>query len=713
MMIKRSIALLTLVACLGFVPTYATSNPAEPLKPTTEHAVSTVLITKFIDQYHYKKTLLNDEQSAAILKEYIEALDPSRSFFTREDIQNFNQYKNALDDAILDGDLEPAFAIFHRFQQRRIERAKYALQRLEQEFDFTINETYMFDRSEAPWAKDQTELDELWRKRVKNDVLTLQLANKTDEELKKTLRKRYERLISISEQFKAEDIYELFTNAYLRTIEPHTAYFSPRTSENFKINMSLSLEGIGAALQSIDEYTVVQRIITGGPADLGGQLHADDRIVGVGQGEEDEIEDVVGWRLGDVVDLIRGPKDSIVRLEILPKESGLDGPTKLITITRNKIKLEEQQAKKSIIEIPDGDSNHRIGVVTIPTFYMDFDAYSRGDKDFRSTTRDTKVLIDELVAEGVSGIIIDLRNNGGGSLPEAVSLTGLFIESGPIVQIRNNRGEVTSNNDDDKSIAYNGPLAVLVNRYSASASEIFAGAIQDYGRGTVIGEPTFGKGTVQSVVDLNRFVRESQSKLGQLKLTMAQFFRVNGDSTQHRGVIPDFIFPTADVSDDQGERSLENALPWANIKAANFKYYDETEISLTSIEIAHQQRVQADSGFELLLAQAEVRREALDKTTVTLLKKQRKLEREAQELEQREHLNRFRVSLGFDPLKEEETTNTDMDETSKEESDQVKDEIQKIELKEAAAILVDLIQQPHGEQDILTHQSSTQASHKL
>jgi len=708
-MIKRSITLISLLIAFGVGNVLAT--PHEQLKPLPKHSLSTVLITKFIEQYHYKKTPLNDAQSGQILDEYIKTLDPNRSIFTQHDINQFDRFKTVLDDSLRKGDLEPAFIIFRQFNERRIERAKFALQRLDQGFDFSIKESYTFDRTEAQWPKDKKALDDIWRKRVKNDYLTLLLAKKEEKELKKTLRKRYERLITRSDQFKAEDAYEFFINAYLRNLEPHTAYFSPRTSENFNINMSLSLEGIGAVLQTIDEHTVVKKVIPGGPADMSGLLHAEDRIVGVGQGTEGDVVDVIGWRLDDVVDRIRGPKDSIVQLHVLPKDSGLDGPDKYITIVRNKIKLEEQQAQKSIIEIPDGDKSKRVGVIEIPTFYMDFAASARGDDDYSSTTRDTKKLIDELRAENVDGIVVDLRSNGGGSLVEAVSLTGLFIKSGPVVQIRESSGEVQLNEDDDESVAYSGPLAVLVDRHSASASEIFAGAIQDYGRGTIIGEPTFGKGTVQTIVDLNRYARGSDVTLGKLKMTMAQFFRVNGDSTQHRGVVPDIVFPTAVESDDQGERSLENALPWARIAAAGFTPNNRTPFNIDIVKQNHKSRVESDSGFKFLLAQAEVRKEVLDKKEISLLMSERKKEREMREEARHERLNTFRVSRGIEPVSLEEDIVDDED-RDEAKSENLNDELQQIELREAAAILVDLIKVP-GKGKLSQNTMSKAVSNKL
>lgn len=702
----RAISLVVLLAFLTSGVSFATATNS--LQPLPEHSFSAQIITQLIERFHYKKTRLDNEQSEEILEQYLKSLDPNRSFFTQEDIDSFGRYATTLDDALARGDLEPTFAIFRIYQQRRMERAKFALDHLKLPFNFDKNETYRFDRSEAPWAHNQEALDEIWRKRVKNDVLALLLTNKTDKESRKILSKRYERIITRSNQFKPEDAYEVFINTYLSTVGPHTGYFSPRSSENFNINMSLSLEGIGAALQTVDEHTVVQRIITGGPADLDGRLKTKDKIVSVAQGHDGEFEDVVGWRIDDVVSLIRGPKDSVVRLQVLPKESGVDGPSKIITIMRNKVKLEEQQAKKKIIEIPSGTIKKRIGVITIPTFYMDFQAHSRGEEDYRSTTRDTRRLVDELIEEKVDGIIVDLRDNGGGSLSEAVSLTGLFIKDGPVVQIRGNDGKTKSNNDTDPGIVYTGPLAVLVNRFSASASEIFAGAIQDYGRGTIVGEPTFGKGTVQSVIDLNRYTQGNDVTLGRLKLTVAQFFRVNGDSTQHRGVIPDIVFPTAEDNANHGERALKNALAWASIKASDYKPFNRPIETIDDIKARHEQRIKSDSGFKYLLAQAEVRRSASDKKEVSLLRKNRKLEREALETEQNELLNRFRLSRGMKSV--HKTSLIDNKDNDNEADDDITEEIELIEVRETASILVDLIAK---RAERFTQQVDRQALNKL
>ena len=686
-MMIRSITLATLLTCAA-LPFSAFSAP---LTPAPEHSFSAVLVAKFITQFHYKKNKLDDAQSKAILDEYIDSLDPNRNIFTSKDIEKFNLYSVTLDDAIREGNLTPAFSIYRKFNQRRVERANFALERLRQAFDFTIDEQYLFDRREAAWPEDKNALNEIWRKRVKNDIITLSLSNKSDEEIQKTLRKRYERIKTRTKQIKPEDVYEAFINAYLVSIEPHTAYFSPRTSENFNINMRLSLEGIGAVLQTVGDYTVVKKTIPGGPAEMSGQFHSEDRISSVGQGHDGEMEDVVGWRIDDVVALIRGPKNTVVRLQLLPKGSE-DSPGKIVTITRDKIKLEEQHAKKSIIEIPNGDSTSRIGVITIPTFYMDFDGARRGDKDYVSTTRDTRKLLKELEAEKIDGLVIDLADNGGGSLPEAISLTGLFIESGPVVQVRDSENKLDINEDTDNGIAYKGPVAVLVNRYSASASEIFAGAMQDYGRATIVGETTYGKGTVQQVVDLNRHAPRNSATLGQLKLTMAQFYRVNGDSTQNRGVIPDIKFPTAESSAELGESALDNALPWARIKAANYKPYGLIRDDLTPIQTRHLARTEIDKGFQYLQAQAEARKEALAKKSVSLLKATRKDEREKQRLESLTRINNFRVSIGLAPNEMSDLENDS--EVASAEDEKFLDEVRNVRVKEAAAILADLISQP-------------------
>lgn len=663
--------------------------PASALEPESKHIRASELITHILTTYHYKKTELDDNLSALIYEHYLENLDQNKAYFLKTDIDEFDHYKYEIDNAIIKSDLEPAFEIFKRYRKRVDERIKFALNTINSDFDFAIDETYRFDRREDDWFANKAELDKLWHKRVKNDVLNLKLTKKEPDEIKKTLSDRYNRILSSTLQLNSNDVFQSFINAYTTSIEPHTAYFSPRTSENFDISMRLSLEGIGAVLRGDNDYTQVVKIIKGGPADLSNELKADDRIVGVGQDKDGKIVDVIGWRLDDVVDLIRGPKDSIIRIEVLPKDIGAEGTSKIVTMTRDKIKLEEQDASSSIIDVPDTDT--RIGVINLPTFYIDFAAQAEGKKDYKSTSRDVRKLINSMVKENISGLIIDLRSNGGGSLSEALELTGLFIDRGPVVQTKDASGRVDINYDPEPGISYPGPLAVLVDRNSASASEIFAGAIQDYRRGIIIGEPTFGKGTVQNVIDLNRFIKESNEDHGRLKTTIAQFFRVSGGSNQHKGVVPDIIFPTAEDSSDQGERAYKNALPWDQVKPA--RYYP-TSAPIDRFEIAkveHEKRIKQNKLFQLLMDDLNVKREASDKKEISLLESKRKTEREKLLTAKKDIQNAMRVEKGLPPLDDTEEELEASDEES-EEDDPID-----ILLNETAEILNDLISPPKEE----------------
>ncbi|MEJ2394759.1 MAG: carboxy terminal-processing peptidase [Candidatus Thiodiazotropha sp.] len=654
------------------------------LHPTEEQQQTAHVIVRVIDKYHYKDVVLDDAMSKEILSRYFDALDPNRSFFLANDIRRFAIYESKLDDYLSNSRIEPAFEIFRTYRQRVGEAIAHAQETLEGNFDFSIDESYQFEREDAPWPQTRTELNDLWRKRVKNDFLNLKLTDKSDEEIRKTLSARYARLESRVQQFDANDVFQTFINAYTLSLEPHTSYMSPSTSENFDISMSLSLEGIGAVLKDEDGYTVVQKTVIGGPAELSHLLHAGDRIIGVGQGLEGEIVDIVGWRLQDVVEQIRGPKGSVVRLDIISKGDKNEADPETITLVRNKIKLEEQAAKSYVIEGLKGMDKRKIGVIEVPTFYRDFAAESRGDEDFRSTTRDVRNLLKDLNKQGVDGIVIDLRENGGGSLSEATELTGLFIKTGPVVQIKDAFGKVEVERDPDADIAYSGPMAVLVDRNSASASEIFAGAIQDYKRGIIIGEPTFGKGTVQTLVDLGRFVPGRKKDLGRLRLTMAQFFRINGGSTQHRGVVPDILFPTATFSDDYGERSLDNALPWAQIEPADYEISGQGAVP--RLMESHLSRISHDPGFEMLVDR-EKRFEDLDeRSEVSLLESTRRAEWEKREKERLLHKNRFRLSQGLDAIKLESDQKIDEEEGSEES-----EATHRIELNEAARILVDSI----------------------
>lgn len=643
----------------------------DSLSPTPEHRQATAGILQLMQRYHYKRVPVGDELSEQIFDRFLESLDPQRSFLLASDIEEFDKHRRKFDDALRNARLKPVFEIFKRFRTRVEERAIFARNLLKRDFDFTIDENYTFNREDAQWVQSQPLMDELWRKRVKNDVLNIRLAEEADDDFVKTLEERYNRMARRVSQLTANDVFQFFVNSYTLSVEPHTSYFSPRSSENFRINMSLSLEGIGAALQTENEYTVVQRVIAGGPAALSELVSVDDRIVGVGDGEKGEIVDVVSWPLLDVVDLIRGPKGSTVRLKILPGAAPEGSPPKVITLVRDKIKLEEQAAKSSIVEVPNVDETRRFGVIDLPTFYLDSAGLAQGLPDYRSTTRDVRRLLGELTTTdgGVDGVIIDLRGNGGGSLLEATQLTGLFIESGPIVQIKDATGKVKAEEDNDPAIVYSGPLAVLVDRGSASASEIFAAAIQDYGRGVVVGEPTFGKGTVQSVVPLDR-----DGALGQLKVTIAQFFRVNGEGTQHRGVVPDVLFPTAMDSDAQGERGLDNALPWAEVAVANFDAWTERKANYSHVQFRHESRYRTNESFKLLIEELEAQRTARAQQHVSLVesvRKQENLERRAGRQE-REEL--YRKAFGA---------------SSSDDNDG--DTIPDIILEEAANVLSDII----------------------
>jgi len=686
MKLRKGLFLFLLLAMS--LPAWAivTEVSTDELYPHRSHRQSTVVITDVISKYHYRDIDLDDALSSQMLERYLDTLDPNRSFFMREDIDLFSVYENELDDALKQAQLDPAFKIFRIYRKRVNQQVELALQLLDEKFDFTKDEEYRFDRSKAPWTSGQDELDILWRKRVKNDVLNLRMADKDDKAIRKTLRERYAGIVRRTNQLNADDVFQLFINAYTLSLEPHTSYMSPSLSENFDISMRLSLEGIGAVLSVKNEHTVVQSVVPGGPADLNGQIKAGDRITGVAQGDKETI-DVVGWRLQDVVEQIRGPKGSVVRLQVLPKDATMGDPSKTVTIVRNKIKLEEQAAKKNIIEGLEGMEKRRIGVIDIPTFYRDFQAYSRGDKDFRSTTRDVRKLLAELSSEGVDGVVIDLRQNGGGSLTEATELTGLFIASGPVVQVKDTLGKVEIESDPDPKIAYSGPLAVLVNRNSASASEIFAGAIQDYGRGIIIGEPTFGKGTVQTLIDLDRLVTAGTEELGRLRLTMAQFFRVSGGSTQFRGVVPDIIFPTASNAQEHGERSLQNALPWAQIEAASFKA--ENVADPTYLKERHLKRIKSDAGFRMLQEEEALIRAVSEQHTVTLLEKQRREKWNERDEKIRENRNRYRISKGLKPLAKMDHGDDKADAASDHKDDE--EGIEQIMVNEAAHILADFI----------------------
>ncbi|MFA8342749.1 MAG: carboxy terminal-processing peptidase [Rhodothermaceae bacterium] len=596
--------------------------------PTEDLPTVGVLITKILDNHHFRENNINDSLSSVIFDNFIKALDNNKMYFLENDIAEFENFRFQLDNDLFKGNLEAPYEIFNIYKKRLTNRIEKIKDVLAHDFDFTKKEFFIPNRKEETWPKTMAELDEVWRKRLKNEALNLKLAKKETEKIKDILNKRYQSYHKIILQYRAEDVFQLFVNSFGLAIDPHTSYMSAKTSEDFKIDMSKSLEGIGATLRYKDDYTTVVSVVPGGPAFKSGQIKADDKIVSVGQGEDGEMVDVIGWRTDDTVLLIRGKKGTKVRLELLPGDSTPDMPTKTVLLVRDKVKLEEQKAQKEIIEIEENGKISRIGVIKVPSFYADFEARARGDKDYTSTTRDVKRLLNELKADKVDGVLVDMRNNGGGALTEAIELTGLFIKDGPVVQVKNSNRIVEVGQDPDPEIVYGGPLAVLVNKYSASATEIFSGAIQDYERGIVIGNTTHGKGTVQSLIDLRRFIRNPKHKPGQIKLTIAKYYRITGSSTQHKGVVPDIHFPDLLDASEYGESSYPSALPWDLINATNFTKFGELSAIIPQLEEKHSKRILDNHEFQYIMEDIEYYRENKDKKSFSLNEDVRKAERE-------------------------------------------------------------------------------------
>ena len=593
-------AILALVLSVSFSLSFSASVMA--IAPIEKQSDQTALYREILDRLatrHYRGQDLNDDLSQRYLSSYMDMLDPSKSYFLQSDVDEFKQWTNELDDLARRGDVSPGFVMYNRLRDRMLAQvtANIALLESHYVFDYTIDETIVLDGEERQWLKSASEQRDYWRKRVKDSMIRLLLNDKDPEKARELLLKRFNNRITQMEQRDSQDVFELYVNALASLYDPHTAYYSPRGTENFQINMSLSLEGIGAELRTEDEYTKVARVIPGGPADLQGILKAQDRIISVGQGDE-ELVDVIGWRIDDVVHLIRGAKDSVVRLELIEGGNDSSDSTKIIAIVRDKVKLEEKSAKSKIIEIQQNGVDLKLGVIDIPAFYMDFEAYMKRDPDYKSTTRDVDRLLTELLEEQVDGIVLDLRNNGGGSLREATMLTDLFIDTGPVVQIRNAYQQVSRNQRASARGAYTGPLLVLINRLSASASEIFAGALQDYDRAVVVGSQSFGKGTVQDITGLSS---------GQLKLTVSKFYRVSGASTQHRGVVPDIQFPSLYDIDKVGESHKDNALPWDNIHSVPFKPAPSVKGFIPALTAGSEQRSASDPDFVHLVDNLELR----------------------------------------------------------------------------------------------------------
>lgn len=674
-MLKRLYLALFIVAALSCQadPRVNILISDSDLQPEKEQSVVAKSLVELLENFHYQKVVIDDDFSSLVFDSYLKALDAGKSYFLQSDINDFEKYRFTLDDDLRSGDLSVAFYIFNVYQKRYNDRVNYALKEINKDFSFTSSESYTYDREKLPWFKSESESNSLWTKRIKYEMLNLKITGTEQSKIKETLKKRYENLISQSTKFNNQDVFQIFMNAFTETVDPHTSYFVPNRAQEFNEDLARTFEGIGARLQLENEVVKIAEIIPGGPAFKSKALQANDRIIAVAQGKDGEFEDVIGWRLDITVTKIKGPKGTTVRLKVIPAGQELSSTPKIIELVREKIVLEDQSAKKVVKTVNSGGKSYKIGIIQLPAFYADFKAMQAGDPNYKSTTRDVKLLLDTLKSEKVDAVVLDLRSNGGGSLPEAISLTGLFIKSGPVVQVRDRRNRVDVNEDDDESIAWTGPLGVLIDRFSASASEIFAGAIQDYGRGIVIGNQSFGKGTVQQGIDMSRVIstsdklmlksmqtvsnkgekvtRTNAPEFGQINLTMAKFYRVNGSSTQHKGVVPDIEFPTVFPKDKYGESSEPRALPWDTVQPSIFSPVANLKTVKEKLLVLHTERMKASSEFKDLQEDiAEfARREA--ETSITLNEAKLKKEREEQEAKSLARENKKREAKGLPPLK--------------------------------------------------------------
>ena len=640
---------LALFIGLGVLPFSANTfaaNSWDNLQPDRDEVIASLNVVELLKRHHYSKPPLDDARSAIIYDSYLKLLDPSRSYFLASDIAEFDKWKFQFDDFLKSGDLNPGFIIYKRYLDRVKSRLDFALAELNKgvdSLDFNAKETLEIDRKDAPWLKTEAELNNLWRKRIKDEVLRLKIAGKEPAKIQELLTKRYKNQLSRLDQTRSEDIFQAYINTFAMSYDPHTNYLSPDNAENFDINMSLSLEGIGAVLQSDNDQVKIVRLVPAGPADKTKQVAPADKIIGVAQGDK-EMVDVIGWRLDEVVKLIRGPKGSVVRLEVIPASNAPNDQTsKIVSITREAVKLEEQAAKKSILNLKQDGKNYKLGVIEIPAFYLDFKAFRAGDPNYKSTTRDVKKLLTELQKEKVDGVIIDLRNNGGGSLQEATELTSLFIDKGPTVLVRNADGKVDVLEDENPGAFYKGPMALLVNRLSASASEIFAGAMQDYHRALIVGGQTFGKGTVQTIQPLNH---------GELKLTLAKFYRVSGQSTQHQGVLPDVAFPSIIDTKEIGESALPEAMPWDTIRPAIKPAVDPFKPYIDQLKAEHDARVAKDAEFIFIRDKLALADKLMAEKTVSLNEAERRAQHADIDAKQLVMENARRQAKGEAPLKE-------------------------------------------------------------
>ncbi|MBW4888280.1 carboxy terminal-processing peptidase [Mucilaginibacter sp. HMF5004] len=675
------------------------------LQPDEKQSLVSRVVAQMITNNNYKKVKLNDSLSAVIFNRYVKSLDDNHDYFLASDIEGFQQYKTKLDDDLKSGDLSNVFYMYNVFQKRYVERVKFSIAQLDKDYDFTKDEVFAYNREKLPYAKSTGESDELWAKRVKYDLLSLKLATPDLAKDKETLRKRYQNLLNQSEKLSAADVFQKYMEAVTEAVDPHTNYFTPFNASQFNMEMSRSLEGIGATLTTENDMVTIQSIVPGGPAYKSKQIDVGDHIVGVAQGKDGEYQDIIGWRLDNAIGLIRGHKGTLVKLKVIPKGKATSDQPKIVEIVREKIILQDQSVKKEIKTYNNNGKITKIGIINIPAFYIDFNAYRAGDPNYKSTTRDVKLILDTLKQMNVDGIVVDLRENGGGSLSEAISLTGLFIKSGPVVQVRDSQNRIEVDEDDDTSVSYAGPMAVLVDRFSASASEIFSGAIQDYGRGIIIGTQTYGKGSVQNEIDLDNVISPvmkqrvldamsarlkaapgkaitgkvdstgkivaaptNQSTFGQLNLTIAKFYRVNGSSTQHKGVTPDIAFPSLIPMEKYGEDTEPSAMPWDTIAASNYTKVGNFTTVLPKLTQLYKARQVNNPTYKYLMdIQADYKKQDTEKS-VSLNEVALKKQRDADSEKNLARENTIRVAMGYPALKkgDKKPKNEDIDFIKKE-----------------------------------------------
>jgi len=687
--VKDMLKKLYLVLVLGAVLA-CKASPSKPIKvegsndlqPDARQSIVAKEVADLITKYNYKKVPLNDSLSAVIYDRYIKKIDEDHNYLLASDVADFSKYKTVLDDDLKSGNLNDVFYMYNVYQKRFLDRINFSIAQIDDNFDYTKKENFIYDREDLPWITSQAESDDIWRKRVKYDLLSLKLANPDMAKNKEILRKRYESLLSQSNKLSNQEVFQTFMDAFTEAVDPHTNYFNPFNAAQFNMEMSRSLEGIGATLESVNEYVTIKTVVPGGPADKSHQINNDDRIVAVAQGKDGEFQNIVGWRIDNAIALIRGSKGTTVRLQILPSGAATGSKPKVVEMVREKIVLQDQLANKEIKTYNNNGKIVKIGIINIPAFYVDNNAYQSGDPNYHSTTRDVKKILDSLKDENVDGVVIDLREDGGGSLSEAISLTGLFIKTGPVVQVRDTRDQIEVDSDDDPAIAYSGPLAILTDRFSASASEIFSGAIQDYGRGLIIGTQTYGKGSVQSEIDLDKMISPtladmvarvtgknttvstgSESTFGQLNLTIAKFYRITGNSTQHKGVTPDIVFPSVIPLDKYGEDTEPSAMPFDVIAKSDYTKFGDFTAVIPQLRKLHDQRMSTSDSYKYLMQDiADFKAHDNDKS-VTLNEAELKKQRDDDEQKSFDRDNLRRIALGLKPLKkgEPKPKNEDLD----------------------------------------------------